>query len=143
MHIQYGKNKGFTLEYVKIKWGNRSYRESDASCSGMSNLAAFLTLDVGDFKGYFSFKDWICDSQTESTSGNFSFLKKEGDNILVGCQFDSDPYRACIRMPQKELIFVLDRWDELVDCWKAQEIIITRNGDTFTVEGHGFREQKD
>ena len=108
----------------------------------MSNLVAFLTLDVGDCKGDFSFKDWICDSQTESTSGNFSFLKKEGDNILVGCQFDGDPYRACIRMPQTELISILNRWDELT-AWKVQEIIITRNGDTFTVEGHGFREQQD
>lgn len=105
----------------------------------MGILGLFLTSDVEAFKDRpTTYRDWIYNDDSDSTGGNLSSLQKTGNEITIECIFTDDPTWV-FECTKEQLAYILDRWYELT-AWKVQEIVITRNGDTFTVEGHGFHD---
>ena len=101
-------------------------------------LGAFLTSDVVGPNGARSFKKWIFDERYPDANSNFSFLEKEGNNIIIGCDhWVNDPYEWTFECTKNQLAYILDQWAELVPL-RPKEIIIIQDGDSFIVEGYDF-----
>ncbi|HEV2601515.1 MAG TPA: hypothetical protein VGT41_04400 [Candidatus Babeliales bacterium] len=94
-------------------------------------LAGFLTSDVGG--GASSYREFINNPNQIETSSNYTMMEKEGDELLLACQFDYD-FEPCIKMSQKEMLSILDQWQELVKL-RPQEIIIFKRDDSYILEG--------
>ena len=103
-------------------------------------LTGFFTSDVGS--SVESFVKFIQNIDEDGTSSNYCFLEKEDDDVIIGCQFDEDPYENGIRMSQKEFLSMLNQWRELVK-QKPQEIIVYKEGESYRLEGHGFPDKQE
>lgn len=116
--------------------------QKKTTSADLEMLGCFLTSDVGGPLRAGWFKEWIFDDASEEIGGNFSFLEKEGDKIIIGCDhWVNDPYEWTFECTKKQLAYILDRWAELV-ILRPKEIIITQDDDTYIVEGHGFPKKK-
>lgn len=130
------------MEYVNIQLTGKSYDKTFASNVGMSVLGTFLTSDATRPSSIKFFREWIFDDRYKDTGGNLSFLEKENDAIIIGSSYADFPYGFIFECSKQQLAGILNRWKELI-ALQPQEIIIAKNGDTFTLEGRDFRDQKD
>ena len=127
------------MKYIKFKLDRHRYYPEESNCKDLRMLGAFFRSDVGcDIS---SFKDFLLDQGQEDTASNFSFLEKEGNNIVIGCLYSEDPYEWTFETTIKQLIEILDQWEKLCKL-EPQEIIITREGDSITLEGKDFPKNK-
>lgn len=98
-------------------------------------LIQFFLSDVGPYGE--SFIEFINDVDYHQTTRNYTCVAKEGNDVLIGCQFDDYPYEDCFRISQKEFLSMLDQWRKLVK-QKPQEIIVYKEGESYRLEGRGF-----
>jgi hypothetical protein len=125
------------MEFVKFIFSRGHYiLDEYKEENGISELAYFLTDDVGP-SGRF-FKNFLDDQTRTTTGGNYAYLEKIGNKIIIG--FEDDQYEVPLEKQhvfettKEQLKYIIDRWVEL---WHkdAKEILITRDGDKVTVEG--------
>ena len=120
-------------EYVKIQLDDDgSYGYEEADTQEMCILGTFLATDVGCYSP--SFKKWVLDEKINSFGGNYSSIDKEGEYLFVGCEFELEgPY---LKIHKDEFIKILDTWEQFCKT-RPREILITKDNDTFTIEGKG------
>ncbi|HEV2601516.1 MAG TPA: hypothetical protein VGT41_04405 [Candidatus Babeliales bacterium] len=120
------------MKIVKFKLINDIYLSAEPSKGDFWILSGFLTDDVRG-GGVPSYREFINNPNEIETGGNYMMLEKQGNDMLLGCQYDDD-FEPCIKMPQKELLSILDQWEVLVKL-RPQEIIIFKRGDSYILEG--------
>jgi|GEM_PF-3208316 len=133
------------MKSIRFQYSMKRYRPMVSGYADLDMLGAFLGMDVGTDveNGQPPFKAWIYDDRYENTGSNFSFLEKEGDKIIIGCEhWKNDPYEWIFECTKKQLAHILDRWAELVPL-RPKEIIIIYDGETYFVEGRDFPDQSD
>lgn len=103
------------MDYTKIiRDLSGIYNYEEASNVEMEILGFFFSSDVG-FYGVSSFRGWALDSiDGEGASGNTTDLEREMDDILITYQFSAEPVPAELRMTARQLIDLLDEWQEKV-----------------------------
>ncbi len=116
---------------IKRPTGFKSYLLDNCNDNFLEVLGHFLTNDVDSIAFW---KEWINNSKYEDTAGNFTFLEKEGDKIIIGYLYAEDEYKNIFETTQKQLLEILDHWEELCK-QRPHEIIITKEGDKVTLEG--------
>jgi len=67
------------------------------------------------------------DPSVDYAAINFAFLEKEGDIIIIGCEFVENEYEHIFEIKVNNLIEVLEKWKKLYQ-EKPKEIIITYDG---------------
>lgn len=120
------------MEYVSLARQDNHYFIEKWNSSQMEMLGSFLQSDAGS--RIYNWIDWLKNTRYKDTSSNFSFLEKEGNNIVIGCQFSEDPYEWTFESSIDDLVYILEEWQKLCSA-KKREIIITRENGTFTLEG--------
>jgi hypothetical protein len=97
-------------------------------------LAYFLTDDV-QCGWSESWKELIHNlKDDESTGGNISFLDRVGENIIIGDSLAEDRYAITYTITIKNLLEVLDQWEQLCK-EKPQEIWIFEENGKVWLEG--------
>ena len=97
------------MNIIKFIYQHKSY-----SYGGSSNLQAgvvglFLTDDVSDWTE--TWRDWINNDKYEYTSSNITFLRKQGDSILLEFLFaDDDDTQKKIILKRTVLLELLEQW---------------------------------
>ena len=113
-----------------------NYIYEDASSIAMNILGNFLSCDVGCSKQCSpSFQDWALDDKLGmGTSGNITFLEKEGNYIFLTdqCSQEEDPTE--LKMSRQQFVKLLDEWQEKVCKTKPKEVIIKHESDIFFIE---------
>ena len=121
------------MKRVVIMLNTGSYSSYKANDIGLSDLAQFLSYDVG-YRGGSNFKEWIFDSKYDETCSNATCLEKDLDTILIIDQMDlqgsqEEPHEPFgFRIRKKALWQVIDDWERLCK-QKPKEIIITQDDD--------------
>ena len=111
--------------------GKHEYSESDY---GLLFISIFLTSDV-QYNGSKSWKRLINSlKDDESTGGNISFLDRVGENIIIGDSLAEDRYAITYTITIKNLLEVLDQWEQLCK-EKPQEIWIFEENGKVWLEG--------
>ncbi|HEV2601221.1 MAG TPA: hypothetical protein VGT41_02900 [Candidatus Babeliales bacterium] len=113
-----------------------TYLSSGPSKENFWILEGFLTDDVSSYSIPF-YREFLNDPNQIKTGGNYSVIEKEGDDVLIGCEFEPILFEPCIQMPQKELLSILDQWEALVKLRPA-EIIIFKKNDSYILEGRNL-----
>jgi len=118
--------------YVKFAYENNRLCYKESSSEEMGNLGSFLASDVGCLMVVF--RDLVFDNTITAADGNVTSLEKEGDFIILGDLYsenkDGGPY---LKIHKDEFIKILDAWEQFCKT-KPREIIITKEGETFTIE---------
>jgi len=124
------------MEFVKFSLSHEHYDIIECmGKKGIRYLADFLSDELGDASQYF--KDWLWDSSSYATGGNYIYLRKIDDKIAIGVEWEDElptEEQAPFETTKEVMHSILDRWQELVRK-NAKEILITRDGDNVTVEG--------
>lgn len=121
------------LSYIKLVLKDRLYLPDEYNDKSLVLLGNFLIDDCGCSR-VDRWIDWLKNPQYEDTESNFTFIEKEGDNIVMGCQFTEDPYGWIFESTIDDLVYILQEWQKL--CFaKKREIIITRENGKFRAEG--------
>ncbi len=90
-----------------------SYTIKQCTDECLTILAFFLRSDV-QYNGSESWKRLISNlKDDESTGGNISFLDRIGDKIIIGNSLDEDRYAFTYEITIKNLLEVLDQWEQL------------------------------
>lgn len=122
-------------DYVKINLTDLgTYLNEESSSDEMEVLGHFLTSDVGCY--WPSFKEWAEGNEYPRIGGNLSDLEKEGDYILLKLDEYIDPELVVFKIPKQAFIELLNAWGKMCK-QKPPHILITYNGQRFTVEGQG------
>lgn len=103
-------------------------------------LSGFLRDDAGPHE--ILFKDFIGNFNEQRCGGNFSWLEKDGDSVLIGCGWAENPYENYVIMPQKEFLSILNQWGQLIR-QDPREIIMYKEGESYRLEGHGFPDKQE
>lgn len=127
------------MKIILFKLINRIYLGDALFGYNTFILSNFLTDDVGPYGE--SFVRFIEDTSDEETIRNYSCVMKEDGDVLIGCQFDRDPYANCIRMSQKKFLSMLGQWGKPIR-EKPQEIMVFKEGESYRLEGHGFPDKQ-
>ena len=115
------------VEFIFIE--SHPYIE-EADNSKMEILGLFLTNDVGSITFW---KNWINNPEYEDTVGNLTFIEKENNKIIIGDLWAEDWYETIFETTQKQLLEILDRWEELCK-QQPREIIITQQDDEISIK---------
>ena len=125
------------MNFVKLELTpTKNYLYQDASSIAMNILGNFLSCDVRCLRlGYPSFQDWALDDKLGmGTSGNITFLEKEGDYIFLTdqCSQEEDPTE--LKMSRQQFVQLLNEWQEKVCKTKPNEVIITHENNEFIIK---------
>jgi hypothetical protein len=121
--------------FVKIVFNDGRFRYKEANTEEMSNLGFFLATDVGCYSKHY--REWVLDENMSGFGGNFSNVDKEGDYLFIGCEFSEEKDRGpYLKIHRDELIKILDTWEQFCKT-RPKEILITQDGETFTIESKG------
>lgn len=124
------------MQHIKIKFINDfSFRPEEYHDQDMYTLGEFFRCEVTNDTKYWI--NWINNSKSLSKCGNWMWLDKiQNDYIIIG-DGTIEPYDGYNPIPEgvlwiknSELIKLLEKWSELYNS-KAQEIMITKDGDVF------------
>lgn len=128
------------MEIVKIRLSEGYYHAEEPIEDNAYALSCFFTDDVGPSGD--SYIRFINSNDCNELSSNYTCFAKVGSDILIGCQFDKDPYEDCIKMSQKNCVSMIEQWQELreQDC---EEIVIIREGELYKLEGREFTGVRD
>jgi len=106
-----------------IATGARNYIEE------AGNLGSFLAIDVGCYNP--SYKEFLLDEKQPAIGGNYSYTFKDGDYLFTGHEVESED--TYLKIHKDEFIKILDAWEQFCKT-KPKEIIITKDGEKFTIE---------
>ncbi len=124
------------MSFVKLclnqNYGNYSYK--DSSEGGMYILGFFLTDDVGPH--ITSFMEWGLTNKwkNDETNGNCTFLKKEGNYILLSDLYSEEEIPTILRLTKEQYKQILNDWEENVLKLKPKEVIIKHENGEFIME---------
>ena len=119
--------------YVRLIRRGEGYLPVEANSVSIGILGFFLRDEVG--YEVVSYKDWISNPNYDYTAGNTIYLEKKDDNIILGDLYADKEYEEdVLEIPQKQLLDILDKWEELCK-QMPKEILITMEGDKITLEG--------
>ena len=128
---------GTTMESVRLvlnaAYGN--YVCQDASGVGMSNMGIFLSRDLEC--NTLIFKKWASNGlerKMEGIGGNFTFLEKEDDHILISDLYSEEEESIELKIGVQQFIQLLDDWQKKVCDKKPKEVIIEYKDGKFVVE---------
>lgn len=114
-------------EYVVVKYTDH--------CLGV--LGYFLT----DGGSQDHFRSWIEETQKGETVGKITFLRKDGDKIIVGLNPVITGQNDQFETTKEDLISYIDTWEKKIEK-NPHEILIKRNGKTieFDIREHHVRD---
>ena len=124
------------MEYVKLLYSLNSYSYNGGSCIKIDILGCFLSTDVGcGIQTSPTYQDWIQDdSLGYAVSGNITCLEKEGDIIILEDMLSEEKIPTKVKLSRKQLVQLLDDWQEKVCKTKPQYIMIKYENDQYTIE---------
>jgi hypothetical protein len=99
------------------------------------NLVGFLLTSEFGRGDIYERKRWLLDPQCQETGCNYTYLEKEGENVVLGCLFDEDPYERALTVPVPIMIDLLTQWDAVCKTDPDEVTVYYENG-KFRVEGH-------
>jgi hypothetical protein len=113
-------------------YGDYSYH--DDSNIEMCILAGFLTSDIGSHPS--SFIEWgLTDKwKNEETNGNCTFLRKEGNNILLSDLYSEEESPIELKLTKEQYKQILTDWQEKVLNLRPKEVIIKHENGQFIIE---------
>ena len=123
------------MEFVKLILSSHgTYLYKDASNIEMTILGCFLTDDVGYYPS--SFKEWGLTNKwkNDETNGNCTFLKKEGNYILLSDLYPEETVPTVLKLTREQYRQILTDWQEKVLKLKPHEVIIKYENDEFVIE---------
>lgn len=122
----------FVKLHLKPNCSNYSYK--DSSDEKMYILSFFLTDDVGYHPS--SFKEWGLTNKWENdeTTGNCTFLQKEGDCILLSDLYSEEDIPSVLKLTKEQYRQILTDWEEKVLKLKPKNVTITYENDQFIME---------
>ena len=117
---------------LDINYGN--YASQDASNIKICVLGGFLTSDIGYHSA--SFKEWGLRNKwkNDETNGNCTFLKKEGNYILLSDLYSEEAIPTVLKITKEQYKQILTDWEEKVCKLKPKEVTITYDNNKFVVE---------
>ena len=122
--------KKMSVKIPRNEGGDFDFPQSDNQ--QMWILGHFLSSDVGCY--WPSFKKFALENLFNECSGNCTNLEKKEDYILISDQFSEQPDGGpFLKVPKQEFIRLLDEWEKICK-QKPQEILITFDGERFTIE---------
>ncbi|HEV2600792.1 MAG TPA: hypothetical protein VGT41_00705 [Candidatus Babeliales bacterium] len=127
------------MKIARLKLSDGSYFPAEQSKDNFWILAGFLTDDVSWYETS-SYREFINNPHEIETGGNYIMLEKEGNDVLLACQYDDD-FEPYIKMSQQEFLSILDQWEALVKLRPA-EIIIFKKNDSYILEGRNAPSQE-
>src|SRR5688500_286575 len=103
------------MEFIKLilsAYGTLSYK--DASNIEMTILGCFLTDDVSYYPS--SFMEWGLTNnwKNEETNGNCTFLKKEGNYIILSDLYSEEAVPSTLKLTKEQYKQILTEWEEKV-----------------------------
>ncbi len=124
------------MESIKLVKKDNHYNAKEGSNIEMYILGNFLTDDVGSYWPP-TYREWVYEDEFHGSGGNTSWLRKEGDNILLGSILtddDDDDGGPYLTIFKTEFVRILDEWEQFCKT-KPKEVIITRENGKITLEG--------
>lgn len=116
--------------FLDKKYGGYSCR--DVSNIEMCILGGFLASDVYH---PLSFIEWGLTSKwNDETNGNCTFLKKEGNYILLSDLYSEEEVPTTLKLTKEQYKQILTDWEEKVLKLKPKEVTITYENDEFVIE---------
>lgn len=116
--------------FLDENYGN--YSSQDASNIAMCILGGFLASDVYHPS---SFMEWgLTNEWHDETNGNCTFLKKEGNYILLSDLYSEETVPAVLKLTKEQYKQILTDWEEKVLKLKPKEVTITYENDEFVIE---------
>jgi hypothetical protein len=124
------------MKYIKLLYDGKSYNCKDSSSIDMDILGFFFSSDVRLEKDSWpTFKDWaLDDSLGMGVGGNITFLEKEGDYVYLTDAYSLEKVPTEVKMTRKQFAQLFDDWQEKVCKHMPKEVIITYDGNQFTIE---------
>jgi len=123
------------MEFVKLILSSHgTYLYKDASNIEMTILGCFLTDDVGYYPS--SFKEWGLTNKwkNDETNGNCTFLKKEGNCILLSDLYPEETVPTVLKLTREQYRQILTDWEEKVLKLSPKEVVIKYENDEFIIE---------
>lgn len=110
----------------------KSYTCTEASNTEMGILGSLLSRDVECNTS--SHKQTLTDHSLRAQSGNFTFMVKEGDFVVLSDLYSEEASPTEFKIPQQAFIQLLDDWQEKVCKALPKEVIIKYEDDQFIIE---------
>ena len=123
------------MEFVKLILSSHgTYLYKDASNIEMTILGCFLTDDVGYYPS--SFKEWGLTNKwkNDETNGNCTFLKKEGNCILLSDLYPEETVPTVLKLTREQYRQILTDWEEKVLKLSPKEVVVKYENDEFVIE---------
>jgi hypothetical protein len=95
-------------------------------------LGNMLADDVRD--NALSYKQTLTDHTLRGQSGNFIFMAKENDNVVLSDLYSEEPEPTEFKIPQPIFIQLLDDWQEKVCKQMPKEVLIKHENNQFLIE---------
>src|SRR3990172_9228955 len=118
--------------FLDENYGN--YSSQGASNIQMCILGGFLTSDIGYYPA--SFKEWGLTNKwkNDETNGNCTFLKKEGNYILLSDLYSEEEVPTTLKLTKEQYRQILTDWEEKVLKLRPKEVLIKYENDEFVIE---------
>jgi len=123
------------MELVKlILLSHGTYLYKDSLNIEMTILGCFLTDDVGYYPS--SFKEWGLTNKwkNDETNGNCTFLKKEGNYILLSDLYPEETVTTVLKLTREQYRQILTDWEEKVLKLSPKEVVVKYENDEFVIE---------
>jgi len=122
------------MEFAKLKltpaW--KSYTCTEASNTEMGILGCLLSRDVEC--NTLSYKQTLADNSLRAQCGNFTFMLKEGDFVVLSDLYSEESVPTEFRLPLQVFTQLLDDWQEKVCNTMPKEVVIRYANDLFIIE---------
>lgn len=112
------------------------YKIIETNDETLATLLFFLMFDIGCNKQTVPFVQWLTNPNPyfDEDSTKYVFLDREKDLITMGYIYSENPYAQTLEIHRLELVSIIKKWSDLCKS-KPKVIIITRENDTFKIEG--------
>ncbi len=121
------------MEFAKLiltpEW--KSYTCTEASNIEMEILGRMFADDVRDTAS--SYKETIADNSLRAQSGNFIFMAKENDSVVLSDLYSEESEPTEFKISQQAFIRLLNDWQEKVCLHMPTELTIIYDTEHFII----------